>query len=215
MSLRDTLRKQIEELERGALPLVAATPGERGPGTATDDFRRGRKLGERVAKARLEHSYEHIIEAEREHCKKWRLRAKVAEGELRATRLFGNVNEAMLAVALDGYQNAIDPDGRDKQWRSDEMMLGIVSRGVRGAIEAVVKTGQAKPAAGGTNPLSLELIAAYSAIKAVFDEMGECDCDNANVEIHFDGIKRRATTAYERALDTTVPPSAVSAEKEA
>jgi len=28
MSLRDTLRKQIEELERGALPLVAAPPGD-------------------------------------------------------------------------------------------------------------------------------------------------------------------------------------------
>lgn len=28
MSLRDTLRRQIEEVERGALPLVAASPGE-------------------------------------------------------------------------------------------------------------------------------------------------------------------------------------------
>lgn len=106
----------------------------------------------------------------------------------------------------------------EEDWAAAFDALRLVQACHPRVLDAVFER-QAKPAAGGTNPLSLELIALYEFAKATLEA---CKDPMPGVDEWTDGlgfaqemVAKAATTAYERALDTTVPPSAVSTEKEA
>lgn len=166
------LENLIQELEGvGAVASLPASPREHEPESDADRavrnaaYYRGRDDERKRQRAKRDKAIEALDELRAE----WKNRAMTAEGQLRTIRLHGEVTEAIMERALDAYQDAIDPDGRDKQWRTDEMMRGIVARGIRGAIEAVVAPSHAEPATNGSGTKDSRSIAikALRAVKAV------------------------------------------------